>query len=204
MRVYIDLDENIDNISELYAYITTRDDKYIRVGGDFKLWTTEKTGHDGEVIKELKELEYYNRPFDNSEEEAEVATRKAQAVDMAIKALEREPSISEDGTLTVNVEDGNKVSRVLVCGDNHFGGLYYPDQELCEDTISRQAVLERLKKEDKILYTTTGLNYLIRAINELPPVTQKSETVTEFADRCRECGARYGKLLEADKRESEK
>ena len=24
---------------------------------------------------------------------------------------------------------------------------------------------------------------------------QKPETVTEFADRCRECGARYGKLL---------
>ena len=33
-------------------------------------------------------------------------------------------------------------------------------------------------------------------INALPPVTQKSETVTEFADRCRECGAKYGKLLE--------
>ena len=39
------------------------------------------------------------------------------------------PIISDDGTLTVNVEDGNKVSRVLVCGDNHFGGLYYPEQE---------------------------------------------------------------------------
>lgn len=63
------------------------------------------------------------------------------------------------------------------------------------DLISRQAVIERLKKEDKILYTTTGLNYLIRAIKELPSVTQKSETVTEFADRCRECGAKYGKLL---------
>lgn len=25
--------------------------------------------------------------------------------------------------------------------------------------------------------------------------SSKSETVTEFADRCRECGARYGKLL---------
>ena len=161
MRVYIDLDENIDNISELHAYIITRDDKYIRVGGDIKLWATEKTGHDGEVIKELKELEYYNRPFDNSAEEAEVAIRKAQAVDMAIKALEREPSISEDGTLTVNVEDGNKVSRVLVCGDNHFGGLYYPEQDPCEDAVSKEKniskgfedfiikVLERAKTERK-------------------------------------------------------
>ena len=39
------------------------------------------------------------------------------------------PSISDDGTLMVNIEDGTKVSRVLVWSDNHFGGLYYPDQE---------------------------------------------------------------------------
>lgn len=70
------------------------------------------------------------------------------------------------------------------------------EQETCEDCISRDAVVERLKKEDKILYTTTGLCYLIRVIEELPSVTQKSETVTEFADRCRECGAKYGKILE--------
>ena len=43
-------------------------------------------------------------------------------------------------------------------------------KEQSGDLISRQAVLERLKKEDKILYTTTGLNYLIRAIGELPSV----------------------------------
>ena len=52
---------------------------------------------------------------------------------MAIEALKKKPSISEDGTLTVNVEDGSKVSRVLVCGDNHMGGLYYPDQKPCEE-----------------------------------------------------------------------
>ena len=38
------------------------------------------------------------------------------------------------------------------------------------DLISKQAVIERLKKEDKILYTTMGLNYLIRAIKDLPSV----------------------------------
>ena len=48
-----------------------------------------------------------------------------EALDMAIEALSED--ISEDGTLKVNVEDGSKVNRVLVCGDNHFGGLYYPD-----------------------------------------------------------------------------
>lgn len=36
---------------------------------------------------------------------------------------------------------------------------------------------------------------LIKRFDELPSVTQKPESVTEFADRCRECGARYGKLL---------
>ena len=75
--------------------------------------------------------------------------------------------------------------------------IYELEQEPCDDdVVSREAVIEKLKKEDKVLYTTTGLNYLIRVIEELPPVTQKSETVTEFADRCRECGAKYGKLLE--------
>lgn len=48
-----------------------------------------------------------------------------EALDMAIEALSED--ISEDGTLKVNVEDGSKVNRVLVWGDNHFGGLYYPD-----------------------------------------------------------------------------
>lgn len=40
-----------------------------------------------EAIKELKELEYYNRPFDNSETE----DKKAKALFMAIKALEQMP-----------------------------------------------------------------------------------------------------------------
>ena len=35
--------------------------------------------------------------------------------------------------------------------------------------------------------------YLREAADRLE---QKPETVTEFADRCRECGARYGKLLD--------
>ena len=54
--------------------------------------------------------------------------------DLAIRALPsvnpQEPSnISNDGTLIVNVEDGRKISRVLVCGANHWGGLYYPDEQ---------------------------------------------------------------------------
>lgn len=37
--------------------------------------------------------------------------------------------VSQDGTLTVHVSDGSKVGRVLVLGDNHFGGLYYADYD---------------------------------------------------------------------------
>lgn len=61
-------------------------------------------------------------------------------------------------------------------------------QEPCDDAISRQAVLD---------IVNNPLNIRLDAIiKKLPSVTQKSETVTEFADRCRECGAKYGKLLE--------
>ena len=74
-----------------------------------------------------------------------VSIAKAKAKSDAQKSLmgrimfftERLPSvnpqelsdISNDGTLTVNVEDGRKISRVLVCGANHWGGLYYPDEQ---------------------------------------------------------------------------
>lgn len=48
-----------------------------------------------------------------------------------------------------------------------------------DDYISRQAVIERLKKEGKILYTTKGLNYLIRVIEELPSVIPVIPTCKE-------------------------
>ena len=45
-----------------------------------------------------------------------------------------------------------------------------------EDAISRQAVLERIKREEKILYTPTGMNYPIRVIKEIPLVTPQPKT----------------------------
>lgn len=60
------------------------------------------------------------------------------------------------------------------------------------DLISREMAIDALRNKapDK-----ESVDDLIAIIKELPSVMQKSETVTEFADRCRECGARYGKLL---------
>ena len=77
-------------------------------------------------------------------------TSKAQ--DMAISALSAE-EISEDGTLKVNVSDGSKVKRVLVWGDNIFGGLYYPDS----------AEGEYIKKEDVIKAFDPYRGYLSRS-----------------------------------------
>ena len=67
------------------------------------------------------------------------------------------------------------------------------EQEPCEDAISRQEVLDEMKiRRDNGDMITAGF------IKGLPPVTPQPETVTEFADRCRECGAKYGKLLKQD------
>lgn len=72
----------------------------------------------------------------------------------------------------------------------------YIEQEPCEDAISRQAVLNLPKRTMKNYFgEVVGEVVYVKDIMELPSVTPKSETVTEFADRCRECGARYGKLL---------
>ena len=59
--------------------------------------------------------------------EQKLSKRAEEALYMAISALSEE--LSEDGTLTVHVKDGSKVSRVLVMGDNIYGGLYYPDSD---------------------------------------------------------------------------
>ena len=71
-------------------------------------------------------------------------------------------------------------------------------QEPCDDAISREAVdkyIARLLSGYLYDGERERLEIFSAYLWELPSVTQKSETVTEFADRCRECGARYGKLL---------
>ena len=73
--------------------------------------------------------------YDMSEIDGEHFTEPCMVVD--VEDIQKIPSvnpqepsyISNDGTLTVNVDDGRKISRVLVCGANHWGGLYYPDEQ---------------------------------------------------------------------------
>lgn len=66
------------------------------------------------------------------------------------------------------------------------------EQEPCEDCVSRRAVLNLFNTSDDYNW---GMSLLKRKIEKLPPVTPKGVTVTDFADKCRECGAKYGKAL---------
>lgn len=81
-------------------------------------------------------------------EEAEIiidgSRKKHPLLDMAISALTEE--LSEDGTLTVHVKDGSKISRVFVMGDNIFGGLYYPDsaENKCFEGMTNGEVIQAL------------------------------------------------------------
>lgn len=99
------------------------------------------------------------------------------------------------GSMNMCDEISNEAYKKIMC--------YCEEQEPCEDCISRRAVLDMTICEGiscdecsfNICENGKSGCLLDERIRKLPSVTPKSETVTEFADRCRECGARYGKLL---------
>ena len=86
------------------------------------------------------------------------------------------------------------------------------EQEPCEDCVSRKAVLDMCKKEiDHISKNwqnyhspseaKSGFEYIAKNIYDLPPVTPThTETVTDFADRCRECGKHANKWIPVSER----
>ena len=73
----------------------------------------------------------------------------------------------------------------------------------CDDAISRKSIKQKLQEHHDFFVNAYGgfsnlprndksrvdeiTNCIAMVVNE-PPVTPKSESVTEFADRCRECG----------------
>jgi len=71
---------------------------------------------------------------------------------------------------------------------------YEYKKQPCDDAISRDAVCD-IVEDIRDCISVEGYWAILERLKKLPPVTQKSETVTEFADRCRECGAKYGKML---------
>lgn len=63
------------------------------------------------------------------------------------------------------------------------------EQETCEDAVSREAILKEIPR----LWNSSGdKDYCMETLRdfvvELLPVTPKGVTVTDFADKCRECG----------------
>ena len=74
-------------------------------------------------------------------------------------------------------------------------GCEYKEQEPCEDAISRKAVdslVDELARaiSDERCHIPRGRSAaaIMQDILDLPSVTPKGVTVTDFADKCRECG----------------
>lgn len=82
------------------------------------------------------------------------------------------------------------------------------EQEPCEDAVSRSDVLALIERIN-IKYSSsfikgisqTAFQDLLYGALSLPPVTPKGVTVTDFADKCRECGRE--KVLDKIKAEIE-
>jgi hypothetical protein len=152
-------------------------------------------------------IEIINRENDSNDKKVwELFPKCREALDMAIQALSQEPKVlntidfaidasNGDTNYFVGFRNGLRYAKSLIDGEEpQFESC--AEQESCDDVVSRDAVIERLKKEDKILYTTTGLNYLIRVIEQLPPVTPKSSEdmpciTPEEMQKCKDIVKKY-------------
>ena len=72
-------------------------------------------------------------------------------------------------------------------------GIEALEQEPCEDCVSREAVLETIDDCNSdglkgIFCSYVDGEKFKKYIKELPSVISKGVTVTDFADKCRECG----------------
>jgi hypothetical protein len=116
-----------------------------------------------------------------------------EALEMAIKALEQE-----------SCEDSiSRADALRVAKNEYLRGWH---EALCK-ALSEKYSIHCEEGNFNVIQeeTITGLGLSMNCalgkdvesyMSAMPPVTPTHiETVTEFADRCRECGARYGKLL---------
>lgn len=67
------------------------------------------------------------------------------------------------------------------------------EQESSEDCVSRQAVFDLIEHHNSDGLGSVFYDYeqgikFADAVNKLPPVTPKGVTITDFADKCIECG----------------
>jgi hypothetical protein len=100
-----------------------------------------------------------------------------------------------DRTLKVNVKNGADVNRVLVWGDDGFGGLYYADDRQSGEWIPCS---ERLPSKDGCyLVTTTGTNNCIIDIAYYTDeIWHKASRIKAWMPLpkpyCPNCGAKMG------------
>lgn len=82
-----------------------------------------------EAIKELRaDVRLYDNALVRLDAFKGTPDRKRiDALEMGIEAL-KNCKLTADGTLVVNVPDGGMVKRVLVCGENHVGDVFYPEE----------------------------------------------------------------------------
>lgn len=109
-------------------------------------------------------------------------------LDEAIKHAEEVAEEKEKEAWEAQLQEEYKTSKYCkVCAKEHRQLAEWlkdykrlKEQEPCKDAISRQAVIDVIEREQ-------FKGDAISEIEKLPPVNPQ-ETVTEFADRCRECG----------------
>ena len=105
---------------------------------------------------------------------------------IAITATYLDMTFATTANITSVVETGGYFVRTVICTIiwASFPMSLVNDMkgEPMNDLISRQAAIDAITR-------TSGIRAdALKALYDVPPVTPKSETVTEFADRCRECG----------------
>ena len=110
---------------------------------------------------------------------------------------QNENAISEDGTLTVHVVDGRKVSRVLVCGDNHWGGLYYleedtpvrPQESIPEQWQELKETIIEMRDNDGTCTQQEVCKFLVNLMDVLEKQMQEPKTGHWiYDDKCKEHG----------------
>lgn len=144
-------------------------------------------------FKEIKSVdEIYNKAVDTAIKVLEKELDEAVEVDPVIKILEQEPSVD---TVSINCEDcvyydnGANDEACDGCFEDEEHLNFKPKAQYCEDCISRQAVLEVLKKnryrfnisqegycEGKVLWSENLIkDDACKEIEQLPSVTPKEK-----------------------------
>lgn len=114
-------------------------------------------------------------------------TKMVEKITMQVKESQEEfifetinPYCEDILQIKINKEE---LKQILLNGKRNL--------QTSEDCISREEAI-RIAEQGQI----QGYEWQFKKLCDLPPIIPKGVTVTDFADRCRECGAEYGKMLE--------